>query len=43
MDPITCGIVGLLVMVVLLLASLPVAFAMAIVGVVGFAAVVRIP
>ncbi|MBQ7190827.1 MAG: TRAP transporter large permease [Kiritimatiellae bacterium] len=40
MDPITCGIVGLLVMVVLLIASLPVAFAMAIVGVVGFAAVV---
>lgn len=40
MDPVTCGIVGLLVMIVLLIASLPVAFAMAVVGVVGFAAVV---
>ena len=40
MSPVACGIVGLAALFVLLLASLPVAFAMAVVGVAGFAAVV---
>lgn len=40
MSPVACGILGLVALLVLLVASLPVAFAMAIVGVVGFAAVV---
>ncbi|MBR3087300.1 MAG: TRAP transporter large permease [Kiritimatiellae bacterium] len=40
MSPVACGIVGLAALFVLLLASLPVAFSMAVVGVAGFAAVV---
>ena len=39
MSPVLCGIVGLAVFFLLLLASLPVAFAMAIVGAAGFAAI----
>lgn len=40
MSPVFCGILGLIALLLLLVASLPVAFSMAIVGVVGFAAVV---
>ena len=40
MSPIAIGILGLFALLLLLLASLPVAFAMAVVGVAGFAAIV---
>ena len=40
MSPVCCGVIGLIALFLLLIASLPVAFTMAIVGVVGFAAIV---
>lgn len=40
MSPVTIGIIGLIALFLLLIASLPVAFVMAIVGAVGFAAIV---
>ena len=40
MSPVTCGVLGLVALLLLLIASLPVAFVMAIVGAVGFAAIV---
>lgn len=40
MSPVTIGIIGLAALLLLLVASLPVAFVMAVVGTVGFAAIV---
>ena len=43
MSPTLLGLLGLLLMLILLAASLPVAFVMGLVGVVGFAAVINTP
>lgn len=43
MSPTLIGFLGILLMLLLLVASLPVAFAMGIVGVIGFAAIIRVP
>lgn len=43
MSPMLIGTLGILLMLLLLVASLPVAFAMGIVGVIGFAAIIRVP
>ena len=40
MSPVAIGIIGLAALLVLLVCSLPVAFVMAVVGAVGFAAIV---
>ena len=40
MSPVEIGVIGLVALLVLLVASLPVAFVMALVGTVGFAAIV---